>query len=255
MAYAFDVIVVPSENALSVANHISSKLDNSIIVRSTDDPRIEIASSIITIGDRAFIELPDHHENPVIASFISYNAFYSASPQKRQNAKAIFIEPNPEDLARKIVEVFGRSPDIGYIFGNKDYYFESLRLQKEINVVGVRYDDSALRSLNKLYRNKSIDGFYVSENRSVFNTSNILLVLESLYRNRLPAISSNSSLKGRGAVLTVYTQYNDIQELTIRMVQSKDIVTEFPTDNFPKSEFWLDRRLAKKISLHLEGIK
>ena len=203
-AYALNAIVSTNENAVSFAKEIASTLgDEIIILRSTEDPRLHQASLIITIGDDAYRNIPDTLKVPVIASFITYNAFYSSKQKKNHKSYAIFMEPDPRALESEITSIFGKESKIGYIFGEEDFYYRKLLNSQDIHVVGIPVSGSTLKSLNSIYALREVDGFYISDNREIFNRSNILLVLESLYRNGTPAITSNKSV-GRFCSKSIY---------------------------------------------------
>lgn len=255
-AYALNAIVSTNENAVSFAKEIASTLgDEIIILRSTEDPRLHQASLIITIGDDAYRNIPDTLKVPVIASFITYNAFYSSKQKKNHKSYAIFMEPDPRALESEITSIFGKESIIGYIFGEEDFYYRKLLNSQDIHVVGIPVSGSTLKSLNSIYALREVDGFYISDNREIFNRSNILLVLESLYRNGTPAITSNKSLEGRGSVLTVYVSFEEIIRKTVEVALTVHSGGTVAIDNFGSIESKLDRRLAQKVNLIIGRVK
>ena len=255
-AYALSVIVAPNESAITFAKEISSALnDKSIIVESPEDPQLKHASLIITIGDNAYRSIPGTIKAPIIASFISYNSFYSSSQEKRSNTYAIYMEPDPKVLMSEIIHVFGEGTKIGYIFDDEDYYYQRLIESNRNQIVGIPLFDNALKSLSNLYTSQKVDGFYISDNRSIFNRSNILLVLESLYRNRVPAITTNKSLDGRGSVLTLYVSYEEIIKRTTEIADALFSGKPVTVNNFGDPRKSLDQRLAQKVNLSVGRIK
>ena len=124
-----------------------------------------------------------------------------------------------------------------------------------VRIIGRPFEHSTLWSLNSFYLAKKIDGFYIPENRNIFNQSNILLVLESLFRKRIPAITSNRSLIRKGSVLTIYASYDDISALTINIMQKLDQWSTLPSENFVRTEVVFDTRLAEKVGIEQRGAK
>ena len=94
------------------------------------------------------------------------------------------------------------------------------------------------------------DQSLVSENREIYNRDSILYVLESLYRNRIPVVSTNKALIGKGSLLTIYISNDEILSSlieTIRRYRKKD--PSLNTENFAEPTIVFDENLAKKVGV------
>ena len=70
--------------------------------------------------------------------------------------------------------------------------------------------DSIFKTLRTIYLRNDIDAIFIPSTHSAFDSRNVITALESIYRNRLPAVSNSRSLIGKGAVLVIYIEFNDV---------------------------------------------
>lgn len=252
---ASTVIVKVGPGTDEFAKKIGQSLPNAYLTDSVSDPKLKEASLIITIGISSLIGMSSEISSPVIASFVPYNSFNALPHSKKHNAYAVFMEPNPKQLVKSLSDTFGENSKIGYITKSDDLYFQLLSEVSGVDFVSIESQGKTFKSLSTLYSRHRLDGFYISEERDIFNQSNILLVLESLYRKRIPSITTNKFLIGRGAVYSLYVDYDDIVEKTIALAKSVIAQKDVNRNNFCSLNESFDEKLALKIGFSMSEVR
>lgn len=229
--------------AKSIANQIpDAKISNSLI-EETD------YSLLITIGNESYQHANNNQSKPHIAAFVSYNVFKSIGSSNQSQQYAIYSDPDPHEVGTFIQRSLDK-PRIAYIYTEEHEPYLHL-LKKEgitINAVPLQNND-VFRTLSLLYRTPDSNAFFISENREIYNKSNILLILESLFRNRLPVISTNIAFYGKGSLLTIFVTQDAITARTIDVAKKLQANKSIPIDNFVSSETKSDLPLARNLNV------
>lgn len=251
-SWGADVVIFTQDNpsALQIAEDLSKQIDSSEIVTSPPDE--STYKVVITLGNKSFNELKNTAK-PHIASFVSYNSF---NTQKNQSEKyAVYSDPDPNELALEIGKKFPNSR-IGYIFADtNEPYLARLRATGIKLAEQKLVSDDIFKTFRFIFNTAPLDAFYITENREIFNRKNILYVLESLFRNKVAAISSNPALQTKGAVLTVVASHNSIISKTADITNSlinKD-VSAVKKHNFANTETMVNNRLASFMNLEIKN--
>lgn len=207
---------------------------------------------VVTLGYQAYLEHRTQENVVLIAAIISRDQYKSLPPVSKR-AFAVFSDPQPEKL-NQAIKKYLPNRTIGYFTQStelllKDIISDTSRYRPYRYIEGDLY-----RSFSNIYSNNPPNAFLVTENREIYNRESILYVLESLYRNRIPVVSTNKALIGKGSVLTVYVSNEEILESlveTIRMYRNQDQTLK--TENFAEPTIVFDKNLASKIGVTAGG--
>ena len=208
------ILYPDSAPAQLVAKSLATKIPGGRTSTSYSPGEVDL---VITIGGNTYKDFRHKIQEPLLATYIFYNDFVQESAEQDRNTYALVLEPNPEELASKIKHQFDDDP-IGYIYTkNLDPYRNALN--KHLNIRAYQFDTSLSKTFTGIYRDAAIRGFYISENREIFDVPAIRETLKSLYTNRIPAITSNEYLKKSGAVISVYSPRKNATKEIIRLTQ------------------------------------
>lgn len=252
-AFAGTLIVSPKNDmATAIAKVMASQIAEASIVSSI--PEGATYDLLITIGNDAFQQATGAHDRPHIAAFVSYNIFNDTTIKKRPGTYAIYSDPNPHDVALYIQKCLDK-PRIAYIYTDKfDPYLKLFKKEFITIKDSPVLDNDIFRTLSSIYQPPSVDAFFISENREIYNKSNILLVLESLFRNRLPVISTNIAFYKKGSLLTIYVDPDDITNQTIETAKKLLTHQSIQVDTFVRSTTKTDVDLAKHLNVTVGGL-
>lgn len=231
--------------AKKFANVIANQLkDHSVKI----NPKKENPSDVVVaVGNTALVNLASK-ATITIGSYISYDT-YDSLPDNQKPKIVIFSDPDPSSLVQAINSNFPKKK-IGYILGSGKEPYLSLLQEAGLKTITYNIDDEGIfKTLSNAYRDDVTKVFLISENREVFNKNTILYVLESLYRNRIPAISMNKALIKKGSTLTVYTNPENVANKTVEEIKAALINDKREARIFPDSEITMDYELAEKLSI------
>lgn len=233
-----------SPPAQSAAQALSSKIPNSFITTTYSQGQSDL---VITVGGSTYKNYHSKIQEPVLATYIFYNDFVRELSDKDTNKHALVIEPSPKELAARIKYQFDDDP-IGYIYTKElDPYRDALN--KHLNIRAYRYNSNLKKTFTGIYRDAAIRGFYISENREIFDYPSVKESLKSLYNNRIPAITSNEYLRKSGAVISVYSPRKDTTQAIAEL--AKRLLGGQPTNqlNFVPSLTEYNKTSARSLNI------
>lgn len=235
------VILAPNTNsAIAFANKIASNSEfpNSVINPTSYDN----SDIVLTVGNSIFNSVRSG-VNVTIAAHISYDVYQRIPPEKRPHY-VVFSDPSPTSIRQAIETTFPKVR-IGYIHSDPNEPYLVLLKKNGLNFTEFELSDSGIfATLSSLYRRNKPDVMLLSENRDIYNRDSILFILESLYRNRIPVISTNQALINKGSALTVFTTPDHVLEKTIELLSLISRGSPAPQENFPDSQIHVDGHLA-----------
>lgn len=207
---------------------------------------------VVTLGYQSYLEHRSQENIVLIAAFISRDQFKSL-PAVSKNVYVVFSDPQSEKINQAISKYLPNRT-VGYFRHSSELLLEDL-ISDTNRYRPYRYIEGDLyRSFSNLYSSSPPNAFLVTENREIYNRDSILYVLESLYRNRIPVVSTNKALIGKGSLLTVYVSNEAILSSlieTIRKYRNKD--PSLNTENFAEPTIVFDKNLAKKVGVVAGG--
>lgn len=249
-SFAQTLIIAPkNEKALGIAKSIASQIPDSTISDSLPDKTNY--SLLITIGNESYQQTTHRQLQPHIAAFVSYNVFKSTNSGSHNQSQryAIYSDPDPHEVGTFIQRSLD-TPRIAYIYTEENEPYLQLLKKEGLNINAVPLQDNDIfRTLSFLYRTPASNAFFISENREIYNKGNILLILESLFRNRLPVISTNTAFYGKGSLLTIFVTQDAITARTIDVAKKLQANKSIPIDNFVSSETKSDLPLARNLNV------
>lgn len=257
VASAAPIIVIPDNAAArQIASEMQSQLVGSKILTDLTDIPTKSKDAVIAVGNETFAKVAAMQlRNPVLASFVSYSSFKrQVGRQSASGFAAVYLEPEP----RKLVEAYKanlKAKPLAYIYEDpKDPYLKLLR-ETGLQLVEIQLiDGDVFRTLSYLYKTGASAGLLLSEERNIYSRNNILLVLESLFRNRMYSVGTNRALHGKGVLLTLASDRNEIVRRTIELAKIIETGEAPPMDNFVNAELMLDTSLAKGLDVAVGGI-
>ena len=175
-----------------------------------DISAVKPSDSIITLGNSDYLSTRNIRCKSQVGLFVS-NVVATKSPKGCGATTLVSSEPEPLAVGAEIQRRLNVKTT-GYLLpsdsdsdirkGIKDVYpfFEYIDPGK----------DSIFRTLRTIYLKNDIDSIFIPSTHSAFDSRNVITALESIYRNRLPAVSNSRSLIGKGAVLVIYIEFNEV---------------------------------------------
>lgn len=226
---------------------LDSKLSGSWLTENNNSEKI-----VVTLGYQAYLEQRTRQDAILVAAFITYDQFY-ASPPLSKTAFAVFSDPPPLKIEQAIRD-FLPNRTIGFFDLENELYLHSFSAYHE-QLRPYRYVEGDLfRSFSGIYSSSPPGAFLISENREIYNKNSILFVLESLYRNRIPVISTNKALIGKGSTLTVYVPNDAIYQKLVELLERLNKKDSPPDkENFAEAEIVFDKKLADKLDIRGGG--
>lgn len=212
-----DVIILTSENpyALEVAKKIQTGIKDPAQIKHTIHD-LKKSDIVVALGNEALSQANERKASKIIGSFITYS---NNNDSSKSNIKSIlYADPAPETLARFFDANFNKAR-IGIIYSPSDSdYIE--RIQSSLKagnneIVSIVSTGDTFADLNKLIKTK-IDILYAGNDERIYKPTNIRFVLESLFRKRIPVISSSKSLVKAGATASVIPDEDLIISETIK---------------------------------------
>ncbi len=222
-------------------------------LRNSDTPPSQTNERIVvTLGYQSYLEHRLQKDIVLIAAFISREQFKNLPPVSK-NVYVIFSDPQAEKLNQAISKYLPNRT-VGYLNQTSEILLEDL-ISDTSRYRPYRYIEGDLYgSFSNMYSSSPPNAFLVTENREIYNRDSILYVLESLYRNRIPVVSTNKALIGKGSLLTVYVSNEEILSSlieTIRKYRNKD--PSLKTENFAEPTIVFDKNLAEKVGVVVGG--
>lgn len=234
-----------------VGQSFKSKLTEALKNKAKFPSRIS-ERIVVTLGYQAYLEHRTRDNIVLVAAFISRDQFYSLPPVTKKKY-VIFSDPQPDKINQEITKYLPNRT-VGYFNQSTEQLLKDL-ISDNSRYQSYRYIEGDLyRSFSNMYSASPPNAFLVTENREIYNRDSILYVLESLYRNRIPVISTNKALIGKGSVLTVYVSNEEILASlieTLRKYNNQDRTLK--TENFAEPTIVFDKKLANKIGIVAGG--
>ena len=203
---------------------------------------------VVTMGYQAYLEHRSLENIVLVAAFITRDQFNSFPPVSK-NAYVIYSDP-PAEKINQAISKYLPNRTVGYFGHSSELLLQDL-ISDSSRYRPYRYIEGDLyRSFSNMYSKNPPNAFLVTENREIYNRDSILYVLESLYRNRIPVVSTNKALIGKGSLLTIYISNDEILSSlieTIRRYRKKD--PSLNTENFAEPTIVFDENLAKKVGV------
>lgn len=219
-----DIVILAPNNpqAHLLAESIKKDLAQTVeIVESLDSQ--QHYELIITVGTEKFQEASQRQsQTPVIAAFISPHDFENIHKQYGALSYPIFSAASPRNVIR-FLEMNFKGARIGYVYkGEKDAYLKDLDAyanDSDITLVPIELvSDNLFKTYRRTFQRNLVDIMLVTNDPNVYTSRNIRFALESLYREKIPAIGLSKQTVKAGAVAAVYTEMDAVvAETTLRV--------------------------------------
>ncbi len=214
-----EVIIFTAENknAIDLAGKIQNELQlSSAIKHSLNNVKPE--DFVIALGNQALNHAAENSSAPVVGSFINFAERPTTNLTKVKSI--IYSDPSPENISRFIDSNFMHAK-IGYIYSDNDVsYLERIRSSlkpKNNTVIAIEHRVDIFVELNNLTRS-GVDAILIGNNNEIYKSDNIRLILESLFRKRIPVLSTSKLLVKAGAAVAISPNEGELIKLTVAAI-------------------------------------
>lgn len=201
----------------------------------------EPGNVIVAIGPDAVTSASlQFKKSHIIAAFVGE----AAIPEGVANLSAVVSDPSPAALADVIRD---RGLDrVGMVtYGNADERYAESLIKEGVEIRPLKTNPHDLyRSLSRIYETESVDALLITNNRPIFNATSLKVVLESLFRKRIQAVSAIDALHGKGASITVAPTDAQIISKVAEAVSAIEAGIETERIIYPPSTIQVDAKLS-----------
>lgn len=251
-----DVTIVTTDNhyATAMAKKVQAGLKDPSTITYRLDPSNR-SSVIIALGIDA-IHQPKIESYPAIVSaFINY----SDSAQIGDSVMhIIYADPSPARVAEFIDKNF-TDARIGFLYTEADVGFAeqistSLRGRKN-ELIKLKFNGNVFDGITDLTKSK-IDLMLIGRNRDIYQPENIRFVLESLFRKKVPVITTSKQLVKAGAVASIAPSDDEVIAAIHRSVNALLKNEKVQARQFvDEVEIHTNRSMSEFYNWHPESVK
>lgn len=197
-------IVAPrGKYAQDVANQIEIGIKHPVTISDSPTPD-KNTKVIVALGKYSFDKSNSFTALPIVGILSSTDA----PPVSNKPNYFIYSDPSPEDIAIFLKKHFP-STRIGYIYTDRETdrvtNIKEHLAGSSTQLLAVKSTGDVFQNLRTLTRKgKGIDAMLVTTNRKIFRPDKIRFVLESLFRKKVPVISTSAFLIEPGATIAIY---------------------------------------------------
>jgi ABC-type uncharacterized transport system substrate-binding protein len=254
-----DVLVIVPENpkALALANEISRQISDDDTVVSSDPEALADPDLIITVGTAALKQHRTHLTAPTIAAFVSPHDFEGLDHTIAVPTAPVYATAEPDQVVDFLSRHFPGAR-VGYVYeATKDPYLVSMELASRkhpVAIVPIKLQGDIFKTYRRVFRKKSVDVMLITNSANLYTAKNIRFVLESLYRERIPAIGLNKQIVKAGALAAVYTDTQDVIAVAVNQANTYIAQRHFGDTRYVVNHNVLShRKLAEEFELHIQG--
>lgn len=246
-----DTVVLAQQNpkSLQAAQSLLANLPDARLVKSVN--AISADDIVIALGDQSLTEaLPRAAEfKHLLGLYVSFRAHRAQLPLPK-HLSLVYREPAPTEVARLIDHGLDQQA-VGYFYQEEDPYLDALQ-STPLRLTPVRVRHNVLSALPAFYKSRSPTRVFVAASADIYNSNNILLFLESLYQNRVLAISDNDILVGHGAGVAIHVSWEQAANYArdwLQQLQDGSLKHE-PQGVFLPARVKLDKLLLRNLGIH-----
>lgn len=254
-----DILIVSPENphAQELANNIKDQIAGEKIVVSSDPNAILSPELIITVGTTTLKGLRSELNAPTIAAFVSPHDFESIDRAIEVPTAPVYSTAGPDQVVKFLQENFPGSR-IGYVYEDvKDPYLVSMELAAEgktVKIVPIKLQGNIFKTYRRIFRKKSVDIMLITNSSNIYTAKNIRFVLESLYREKIPAIGLTKQIVKAGALAAIYADEQDIVASTVDQIKTYVAYRNFSGESYVMNHNVVShRKLAEEFELEIQG--
>lgn len=246
-----DTLILAQQNPKSqqaaktlLADLPGARLIKSIEASSVDDIVIALGDQSLTAalaGASKFKHL--------LGLYVSFRAHQTQLPLP-DNVSLVYREPAPAEVARLINGGLDHQA-IGYFFQGEDPYLNALK-STPLRLTPVPVPHNVLSALPTFYKSRAPRTVFIAASADIYNSNNILLFLESLYQNRVLAVSDNDILVGHGAGVAIHVSWEQATQYARDWLQQvkDDSLQHQPQGVFLPARVKLDKLLLRNLGIH-----
>lgn len=200
-----DVIIFTPDS--DYARNVAVQLKSRIATPSRITHALDVDSDtelVVALGRASFLEASEKTEVAVVGSFLSpLDQVNSTSNRPRYR---IFSDPSPEQIAAFLSSRFPNSV-VGYIYTDDEAQIVQ-SVQDALQGSNTRletllFSGNTFSDLRKLSRKGIINAMLITKNRDIYNPERVRFVLEALFRQKMPTVSTSTALVPAGATVSI----------------------------------------------------
>ncbi len=217
-ALSMVLILTPdSDRARRIALDLQARIDHPSLISSSYVATADV-DMVVAIGRDSFLMADPITSAPIVGTFLSFSDLVTIGSKGPRYL--IFSEPSPQQIAQLLVESFPKSR-IGVMYDESDEVFMrelAGHLRKtQTSLELVKFSGNPFADIREL-RRRGIDSMLITKNKNIFKPDKIGFVLESLFRQQIPVISTSSGLLEAGALVAISPSLKSLIEATARSV-------------------------------------
>lgn len=196
-------IVAPkSKYAQDVAEQIKAGIKHPVNISDTlnQDANSKV---VVALGKSSFEKTVGTTSLPIVG-ILSYT---DAPPISDRPSYFVYSDPSPKDIAVFLKKHF-QNMQIGYIYtedeSNRVEQIKEQLIDSSTQLITIKSSSDVFGDIRALTRTgKGIDAMLVTTNRNIYKPEKIRFVLESLFRKKVPVISTSAFLIEPGATVAI----------------------------------------------------
>lgn len=254
-----DILIVSPENphALELANKIKDQITGEKIVVSSNPNLVPSPELIITVGTSTLKGLRSDLNAPTIAAFVSPHDFEFLDKTIAVPTAPVYSTADPNQVVEFLQDNFPGSR-IGYVYEDeKDPYLISMELAAHelgVNIVPIELQGNIFKTYRRVFRKKAIDIMLITNSSHIYTVKNIRFVLESLYREKIPAIGLTKQIVKAGAVAAIYADEKDIVASTVDQIKTYVAFRNFSGETYVMNHNVIShKKLAEEFEVQIQG--
>ncbi len=196
-------IVAPtSKYAQDVAKQIEGGIKHPVIISDSPTPD-KNTKVVVALGKNSFDKSNSSTTLPIVGILSSTDA----PPVSGKPNYFVYSDPSPKNIAAFLAKHFPNTR-VGYIYTddetNRVTNIKEHLEGSSTQLVSVKSTGDVFGNIRTLTRKgKGIDAMLVTTNRKIFKPAKIRFVLESLFRKKVPVISTSALLIEPGATVAI----------------------------------------------------
>ncbi len=199
-----EIVILTSENphSLEVANKIRLGIATPSVIRHAIQD-VGPTDRVVALGNEALEKAKGLKAEIIVGSFINYAGLDESTVN---DINIIYSDPSPQSIAH-FIDLNFKSTKFGFITTKSESVFideikSSLYPPNHNELITVEHNGDTFVALNKLTK-MEIDILFIGNSLEIYKANNIRFVLESMFRKRIPVITSSKALVKAGAAASI----------------------------------------------------